>query len=319
MVPVSDRPALVALAGLGRRLLQGIVTAWAAVTLAFFALRAAVGDPVAGLVAQGLASAEQAEAIRRSLGFDRPLWVQYLDYLGGLTQGDLGASLFTARPVGRVIADQATATLGLAAAGLATALALGLALGSVSGWKRGTAWGGAATSAASLATALPVALVGVLALLGYNFGLAWLPQPLATRVLGFGLPAMVLGFSTAGPVARAVGSGLLESIDSAYILAARARGISGAPRLVWHALRPALTPVISLSALQAGYLLSGTVVTETVFARPGLGRLLVSSVVQGDFPVAQGLVVLAALIYTATQVIADALSMVIDPRLSGRL
>jgi ABC-type dipeptide/oligopeptide/nickel transport system permease component len=129
------------------------------------------------------------------------------------------------------------------------------------------------------------------------------------------MPALVLGFATAGAIARVARASLDESIEAPYMLAARARGIRQSMRLLWHALRPALPPVVSLSALEAAFLFSGTVVTETVFSRPGLGRLLVSSILQGDYPVALGLVALAAIFYTASLVTGDLIAMALDPRL----
>jgi ABC-type dipeptide/oligopeptide/nickel transport system permease component len=129
------------------------------------------------------------------------------------------------------------------------------------------------------------------------------------------LPALALGIASSGALARVIQSGLEDNRDAPYLLAARARGVRHGPRLVWHALRPVLPLAISFLALEAALLLGGTVVTETVFARPGLGRLLVSSILIGDFPVVQGLVLLAAVIYTLTHVVADSLSAIIDPRL----
>jgi ABC-type dipeptide/oligopeptide/nickel transport system permease component len=129
------------------------------------------------------------------------------------------------------------------------------------------------------------------------------------------LPALVLGFASSGAIARVVQFGLTESLQAPYVLAARARGLAPGLRLLWHALRPVLPPVISLGALEAAYLFGGTVVTETVFSRPGLGRLLVSAILQGDYPIAQGLVALAALFYTASHLLADGAAMALDPRL----
>jgi ABC-type dipeptide/oligopeptide/nickel transport system permease component len=169
-----------------------------------------------------------------------------------------------------------------------------------------------------MATALPVAFTGILALLlvvGLPAGTAsggWAP------IRRLALPVLVLGYASSGAIARVVQAGLSESLIRPYMLAARARGLRPRIRLLWHALRPALPPAVSLSALEAAYLFGGTVVTETVFSRPGLGRLLVSSILQGDFPIAQGLVVLAAIVYAASHFAADALAMTIDPRLRGQ-
>src|SRR3989304_4305241 len=240
-----------------RRAGIGLLTLWAAVTLAFFALRLAAGDPTDNLLAQGLASPEQAQALRESRGLAQPLMIQYVGSLMGLARGDLGRSLFTQRLVTRTIADQAGATVQLAAAGLFVAACLGTLLGFAAGW--------------------------------------------AGRSL--------LGRASGGI------SGLAENLQAPFLLAARARGVGHGTRLAWHALRPALPLAISFLALEASLLLGGTVVTEVVFARPGLGRLLVTSILTGAFPVVQGLGLLAATIYTLTHIAADTVSARVDPRL----
>jgi ABC-type dipeptide/oligopeptide/nickel transport system permease component len=162
-----------------------------------------------------------------------------------------------------------------------------------------------------------VAFTGILAL--------WLVGNLAGRggaSAGFGgggllAPALVLGFASSGAVARALGAGLRENLTAPFLLAARAHGLGRGPRLLWHALRPSLAAAISLVSLEAAFLFGGTVVTETVFARPGLGRLLVGSILQGDYAVAQGVVVFAALLYTLTQVAGDLAAQWVDPRWAG--
>ena len=297
-----------------RRLFEGVGTAWAAVTLAFFTLRFASGDPVASLLSQGLASPEQAEEIRISLGLNAPLWLQYLKFLANLLQGDLGSSLYTHRSVAQIILEQFPSTAALALSGLIIAILFGFILGITAAWfgKRTSAM--IAATIAALATSIPVAFAGILSLLIAGHLLQGLDSSneLLIRLI---LPALVLGFASSGPIARVIHSGLTESLRSPFILAARARGIRRGFRLLWHALRPALPPAISLIALEAAFLFTGTVVTETVFSRPGLGRLLVKSILDGDFPIALGLVVLAAIFYTISHVFADLLTLVIDPRL----
>ncbi len=315
MVSHSDRPSNGALATVSRRVIEGVLTAWAAVSLTFFALRLIAGDPVASLLSQGLASPNQVEDLRRSLGLDAPLVIQYLKFISGIFHGDLGTSLYTGRPVSLVIAEQLPATAQLALTGLGFALLIGLTLGVVSAWKEDTSLGQFAASTAGLATALPIAFTGILGLILYRQLLGLLPS------LGYGtvrhliLPASLLGFASAGAIARVVQAGLRETMKRPYILAARARGIGHGLRLLWHALRPALPPVVSLTALEVAFLFAGTVVTETVFSRPGLGRLLVTSILQGDYPIAQGLVALAAIFYTISHMLADIIAFTIDPRL----
>lgn len=294
----------------------GALTLWAAVTIAFFALRLTAGDPTASLLSQGLATAQQAEALRRALGLDRPLVAQYVAYVAGAVRGDLGRSLYTQRPVTTVIAEQSGSTLRLATAGLVTAAVFGTMLGVLAGWGGTSLLGRAAGALAGIATAVPVAVTGVVILWVATWAGGLSPPLLVlTRGSNLTLPALTLGLASSGALARVIQSGLEDNLRSTYLLAARARGVGHGLRLMWHAFRPALPSAISFLALETALLLSGTVVTETVFARPGLGRLLVSSILAGDFPVVQGLVLLAATIYTSTHILADAVSAFADPRL----
>lgn len=316
MVPNSDRYQTRFLITLASRVVEGLITAWIAVTLTFFALRIAVGDPVNSLLSQGLATAEQAQEIRTSLGLDQPLITQYFHFLGGLFRGDLGLSLYTSQAVDQIILRQLPSTAALAISGLLIGILLGFIIGVTAAWKKDEWLGRLASSAAGLATSLPVAFIGILLLIAVaRIGSTGFP---GWRFLGYSgllLPATVLGIATAGPIGKVIEAGVGESMQSAYIEATIARGYRRNLRLLWFALKPALPPVISLSALEAAYLFSGTVVTETVFSRPGLGRLLLRSILEGDFPIAQGLVVLAAIFYTFSHLLADILAMLIDPRM----
>lgn len=313
MESLPDRSAPGPVASIGRRIGEGGLTAFVAVSLTFFALRLGGGDPVDSLMAQSLVTPEQLIALRASLGLDQPLLAQYASFLAGLLRFDLGVSLYNGRPVVTVIAEQLGPTLQLAAAGLFTAIVLGFALGILAAWSRSRAAANGARLISGLATGLPVAMTGILAILFFSY----LSDAGLQAARGLLLPAVVLGFASSGAIARVVNSELLRSRNEPYMSAAVARGIRRSPRLLWHALRPALPLVISLCALQAAFLFTGTVVTETVFSRPGIGRLLVSSILQRDYPVAQGLVVLAALVYTLSQVLADLLAVGVDPRLRG--
>lgn len=313
MVSLPQRSRTSALIPLARRVLGGLLTAVAAVTVTFFALRLATGDPVTSLLSQGLTTPEQAEAIRHRLGYDLPLLQQYVHFLSNLARGDLGVSLYSGQAVSTIIGSQLVSTIQLAALSLAIALPLGILLGSVSSWKSRPGARRAATTLSGLATSLPVATTGVISLLIVTL--------LAREPIGgieLWLPALVLGFAASGPFARAVHSGLDSTLRSPFILAAKARGLRRGHRLYWHALRPALPAAVALIALEAAFLFAGAVVTETVFSRPGLGRTLVRSILQADFPVAQGIVALAALIYVGSQMVADGLGWMLDPRLRDR-
>ena len=312
MVSTPNRPGS-SLKTILKRLLEGAATVWAAVTITFFALRIAGGDPTSSLLAQGLVSNAQAEELRRSLGLDSPLLIQYLEYLRDLIRGDLGVSLFTRQSVLDVILQQLPSTLELAITALIIAIFLGVVLGIISVWKKRSFLVHSSESLSSLATALNVAFTGILALLIAQ----WLHNATGVNLSSIDilLPAIVLGIASAGPIAKVAHGSLEESIASPYIMAARARGIKQDRRLLWHALRPALPTIITLIALEAAFLFAGTVVTETVFSRPGLGRLLIQSILQSDFPVVQGIVILAAIFYTISHVFADLIAWRLDPRL----
>jgi peptide/nickel transport system permease protein len=316
MVSDIDRPRARILLTVASRVTEGLLTAWVAVTLTFFALRIAVGDPVTSLLSQGLATVEQAQKLRAALGLDQPLIVQYGQFVLDLLQGNLGLSLYTSQPVAQIIIRQLPPTAALALTGLGFGVLVGFLLGTLAAWKKNHWTGQLASSIAGFSTSVPVAFIGIVALLCVSvLSNSGLPGWEFWGYSGLLLPALVLGMTTAGPIGKVIEAGLSESLHSPYIHAAIARGYQRDLRLLWHALRPALPPVVSLSALEAAYLFSGTVVTETVFSRPGLGRLLLRSILEGDFPVAQGLVVMAAIFYTASHLGADILAMLLDPRL----
>lgn len=320
MVPPSSRPSPGALSGSFRRLGAALLTLWAAVTVSFFGLRSAAGDPLAGLLSQGLASPEQAANLRAELGLADPILTQYVRYLAGLTRGDLGTSLYTQRPVIEVITEQAGATVELALGGLVVAIVIGALLGMAAGAAPRSALGASASALAGLATAIPVALTGIMILWVTMAAGQRLPAVLSlTRGGALLLPALALGVASAGALARILETGIRENLGAPFVLAARARGVRGGLPLLWHAVRPALPLALSFLALEAALLLGGTVVTETVFARPGLGRLLIVSILSGDFPVVQGLVLVAAAAYTLTHLLADAASAIADPRLREAL
>lgn len=304
---------------ISNRLLDGILTMFAAVSAVFFSLRFAAGDPLEILLSQGLATRDQIEELRVALGLDQSLLSQYLDFLRSLLRGDLGKSLYTGQPVITLIKEQYLQTIELAFTALLFAIGFGLVLGVAAAIRKNSKIGGIAEFSANLGISLPVSFTGILALFLWLQALRWSSlDSLLLDLKDLFLPALILGFASAGALAKVVQSGLEGSMREPYMLAARARGIKPRLRFIWHALRPSLPPAISLAALQAAFLFSGTVITETVFARPGLGRMLVDAILQGDFAIVQGIVVLAAALYVFTQALAEILSIILDPRLARR-
>jgi ABC-type dipeptide/oligopeptide/nickel transport system permease component len=319
MESLPGRPAAATLAAILRRAADGGLTAWLAVSFTFFGLRIVGGDPTRVLLSQGLASPAQVEALRASLGLDRPLLSQYTHFLGGLLRFDFGRSLYSGRAVVDIIAEQLPPTLQLAFLALLLAIPAGLALGIAAAWDSRRAASRLASLLAGLSTSLPVAFLGLLLLAAVAAAARTvLTGALTGPLVRLVLPVSVLAIGAAGALGRVVEAGVSEAMEAPFILAARARGLQRWPHLLRHALRPALPAVISLAALEATLFFTGTVVTETIFARPGLGRLLVSAILQGDYPVAQGLIAMAALLYTASQVAADVLAGIVDPRLRSR-
>ena len=319
MESLPDRPAAATLAAVLRRAADGVLTAWLAVSFTFFGLRIVGGDPTRVLLSQGLASPAQVEALRGALGLDRPLLAQYAHFLGGLLRFDFGRSLYSGRAVVDIIAEQIPATLQLAFLALLLAIPAGVFLGLAAAWDGRRAASRLASLLAGLSTSLPVAFLGLLLLAAAAAASRTIfAGALSEPVVRLVLPVCVLAIGAAGALGRVVEAGVGEALQAPFILAARARGLQRWPHLLRHALRPGVPAGISLAALEATLFFTGTVVTETIFARPGLGRLLVSSILQADYPVAQGLIALAALLYTASQVAADVLAGMVDPRLRSQ-
>ncbi len=304
------------------RIVGSLVTIWLVTTLVFFAVRLSRLDPLATLLSQGLASPEQAAEMRTALGLDRPLVDQYLLFLGGLARGDLGRSLFDGQPVVRSIGQSLRFTVPLAFSAWLLAILLGLTLGALasraSAWeaRRPTRWVARLMSAMLvLGTSTPVAWSGLLILWAAVPLLSRLAPGAARETLQLALPTLTLGIASGCSLGRVTEAGLARARREPFFIAARARGVGPLWRLEWSALRTTLAPVISLAGVEAAFLLGGTMVTETLFARPGVGRLLVESILRGDYPLVQAIVALAAIGYALFNLLADFLASRLDPRL----
>lgn len=303
---------------IARRLYQAALVLWLAVTLAFVAMQLTPGDPAQALLAASGATQEQVDERRAQLGLDAPLPVQYGRYLLDLAHGDLGRSWLHNRPVGQMIREQLGSTVALALAGTAVGVVLGLALGIAAAVRRSTWLDTLATAVAVLGLSTPTYWSGILAILLFSLHLRWLPATGEGGLRHLLLPALVLGFALAGSIARLVRARLVEVMEEPFVLAARARGIPGW-RVVWiHVLRLALPSAVTVVALQLGFLLSGAVVTESVFSRRGLGRLAVEAILWQDLPVIRGVVVVGAIAYVAANLAADVVHVWLDPRLQDR-
>lgn len=299
-----------------RRLGSALIVIWLAVTLAFVALRVLPGDALSAELLQSGASAADIDQRRAQSGLVDSLPVQYLRYLTDLLRGDLGASLLSGQPVTDLIARQLPPTLTLAASALLIAVILGLLLGVGSALDVGWGLSAAANLLINLALATPIYWTGTLAIFLFAVLLNLLPAGGSGGLDALLLPAGLLGYHTAGSIAQVTAAGVRETRIAEFVRVARAKGLRSRI-VVWrHILRVSLLPVVTVIALQAGFLLSGAVITESLFVRPGVGRLLLDSTLRQDYPVVQGIVILAAVTYVIVNTLADGLQRVLDPRLT---
>jgi ABC-type dipeptide/oligopeptide/nickel transport system permease component len=295
------------------RLFGAVVTLLITWTVVFGAMRLVPGDPVL-LMLQGTPISDAAmDAARAKLGLDRPFVVQYVSFLASAVRGDLGASFQSRQPVARLIADEFPYTLQLAIGGFFVGLLLGGTLGIVAGVLPN---GWIDTICMTLALAglsLPSFWIGMILIQVFATQLGWVP------VLGTGfdaliLPSISLGLFIAGGLARLVRNSIIEVMTQDYIRTAHAKGLTALRVVAKHALRNAVIPPLTLLGIQFALLIGGAVVTETVFARPGIGRLLVLAVLEKDFPVVQGVVVLTTAAYVVINLLIDISYGIIDPR-----
>jgi ABC-type dipeptide/oligopeptide/nickel transport system permease component len=285
-------------------------------TLVFGAMRLVPGDPVL-LMLQGTPVSDAAmEAARAKLGVDRPLVEQYLRFIAGAVQGDFGDSFRSRQPVTRLIAAEFPYTLQLAVGGFLVGLVLGTVLGLLAG-VRPNGWVDTVCMTTALAgLSLPSFWIGMLLIQVFATQLGWVPV-LGTGLNALILPSISLGLFIAGGLARLIRNSIIDVMGQDFIRTARAKGLTSVRVVLKHALRNALIPPLTLLGIQFAVLIGGAVVTETVFARPGIGRLLVLAVLEKDFPVVQGVVALTTAAYVLINVAIDIAYGVIDPRVGA--
>jgi peptide/nickel transport system permease protein len=293
---------------------SALIVVFGVCTLVFLLLHLVPGDPVDAMLGESARPADRA-ALRASLGLDQPLLEQYTRYLVGLARLDLGQSFQDQRPVSAVLAERLPATLQLAAAALLLALVLAIPLGVLAAKHRGGPIDGAAMSFSLLGISLPNFWLGPLLILVFSLWLGWTPVSGNDGAVSLVLPAITLGTGLAAVLARMVRASVLEVLGEDYIRTARAKGLSEAAVLRRHALRNAWLPVLTLVGLQLGGVLGGAVITETVFAWPGVGSLLVESIQSRDYPVVQGCVLLISVLYVLVNAATDLAYARVDPRI----
>ncbi len=300
---------------LGR--LIGTVPVLFGVTLLVFLMAwVTPGDPVVAMLgeaAQGI-SREALEELRGQLGLDRPLPVQYVSYVTGLLQGDLGTSVRSRRPVLAEVADRLPATLELALAALTIAVLMGVGLGVWAAVRKGTFVDGAAIAVALVGVSIPVFWSGFLLMMVFALELGWLPASGRGTWQHLVLPAFTVGVSSAAYIARITRGAMLEALGQDYVRTARAKGLHARRVVFRHALRNALLPIVTVVGLQLGGLLGGAVLTETVFAWPGVGRLLVDAIIARDLPVVQGSVLVVSLLFILVNLAVDLSYAAINPK-----
>lgn len=296
-----------------RRTGAALVVAWLALTLAFVSLRWLPGDALDATMTRAGWSQDVIDARRAEMGLSDPVWRQYAAYLAGIARGDWGESLISGQPVREIIVHNLGSTAVLAFAALFVAVALGVTLGILDGASSWRAVRYAAEALAALALATPVYWTSTLAIYVATVALDILPAVGGTGPRYVVLPALVLGFHTAGSIAQVTARSVREAGGADFVRTARAKGL-GPLDVLDHMLRVGLLPVIAVIALQLGFLIGGTVITETIFVRRGLGRVLLDAITDRDYPVVQGLVVLAALAISGVNALADVVYALVDPR-----
>lgn len=284
------------------------------VIIVFLLIKLIPGDAVSAMQGQTKLSAAQMEAIREVLGLDLPLHVQLGRYLGGLLQGDLGRSLFGARPVRDLIAANLPATLVLTVAGMSVAMLIGIPLGILAAIKQNSIWDVGATTLGLAGVSVPAFWLGLMLIQLFAVNLGWLP------ITGQGgssliMPAVALGLAEAAIITRMTRASLVEVLRADFVRTARAKGLIERVVIGRHALRNAFLPVLTMLGMQFGSLFGGAVIVENVFARQGLGTLVTQAVINRDFPVVQGCVLVAAVLYVLVNLLVDVLYVVVDPRI----
>ncbi|MBV9173419.1 MAG: ABC transporter permease [Chloroflexi bacterium] len=301
-----------------QRLAQAVPVLLGISVLTFLMLHLIPGDPVSVFAGDKPLTPERAAELRHQYGLDRPLAVQYWDYASHALRGDLGLGLRSQRPVLDSILEVLPGTVQLTLAALSIAAIVGITLGVVAAVTHGSWIDTAVMAVAILGISTPVFYSSLLLILLFSFTLAWFPATGQGGLERLVMPATALGVSSAAVLARLVRSSMLEVLSQEYVTTARAKGLAARVVLTRHALKNALIPAVTMLGLQLGALLGGAVVTETIFSRPGIGRLAVDAILNRDFPLVQGTVMFAATTYVLVNLLVDVSYAALDPRIRYR-
>lgn len=305
-----------------KRLLATIPTILLVTIAVFLILRLTPGGPAVAMLGDQ-ASPEAVAALNQKLGLDKPLYVQYLRWLGNALHGDLGRSAFGNQPVTELIVQRIVPTLELSILALIVSLLIGISAGVIAAVKRNTAVDAVASILAILGVSTPSFWLAILLVLIFSLKLTWLPalgyvspfSNLATNLKDMLLPSITLGVILAAVITRFTRASMLDSLYQDYVRTARSKGLEERTVILRHALGNAMIPIVTVVGLELGGLLSGAVIIETIFSLPGNGQLLVTSIFNRDFPVVQGLVVVIAIVFILVNVAVDVVYALIDPRI----
>ena len=300
---------------LSQRLLLFFPTLLGSLTLVFFLVHLIPGDPVEVMLGETVSSADK-EGLRRAMGLDLPIGTQYLRFLQALARGDLGRSLYQQGGVAELVFSRLPATIELTLSAMGVALLIAFPLGILAAVKKNRWADRGALLFSLLGLAMPNFWLGPLLMIVFSIGLGWLPVSGRGGPQHLILPSFTLGMVMAAILIRMIRSSLLEAINEDYIRTARAKGVS--ERKIWlkHALRNSLLPVITILGLQFGALLAGSIITETIFAWPGIARLTIQAIQTRDYPLAQGCILVISTSYLVVNLLTDILYRLVDPRVS---
>lgn len=287
------------------------------VTIVFLIIHLTPGDPVEIMLGETAAPALKEE-LREELGLNKPLLEQYFIFIARLFKGDLGKSIYTRKPVAQSIRERYGATAELALSSMLLAILIAVPLGVIAAYKKNTMVDQGAMAASLLGVSMPSFWIGPLLILLFAIELQWLPASGKDGIESLVLPSVTLGAAMAAILSRLTRSTMIESLNEDYIITAKAKGLSERATLFKHALANALLPVVTVAGLQLGALLGGAIITETIFAWPGIGRLTIQAINARDYPLTQGCVLTIALSYVFINLIVDILYSVIDPRIKYR-
>lgn len=296
-----------------KRLLGTIPVIFGVLLLTFVLVHSIPGDPVEVMLGESATSADR-EVLRQNLGLDEPLPIQFFQYVAKVAQGDLGVSIHSKKPIVDLLAERLPATMKLAALALIIAISIGVPLGIVAALKVDRWADNLATVLSLTVSAMPHFWLGPLLMMVFALWLGLLPVSGMDANTSIILPALTLGFGLAAILTRMTRASMLEVLHEDFIRTARAKGLPEKTVILKHALRAALLPIVTVLGLQLGSLLAGTVITETVFAWDGIGRLLVESIEKRDYPVTQACVLVIALTYVFVNLLTDIIYTRIDPR-----